>query len=47
VWRENAYSGGITASDKPSTRRTAFERASTRLIADGHVGQFQAWMWLP
>jgi hypothetical protein len=47
VWRTYAIEGGISTSDKPNSRRVAFQRASERLIEAGLVGFHGEIVWLP
>jgi hypothetical protein len=37
---------GISTSDKPNARRMAFDRATQALIAAGHVGMSDPYVWI-
>ncbi len=44
-WRENAYRRGISTSEEPRARQTAFKRASEQLIGEGRVGVWDDYSW--
>jgi KaiC/GvpD/RAD55 family RecA-like ATPase len=46
LWREYCYAGQISGSDKPDARQKAFRRAGEALVGTGHVGKWQAWVWI-
>jgi hypothetical protein len=46
LWREYCYAGQITGSNKPDARQKAFKRAAEALVASGHVGKWQTWVWI-
>jgi hypothetical protein len=45
-WRSSCYAGQISDSDKPDACRRAFGRAAKALVAAGHVGKWQTWVWI-
>ena len=47
IWREYAYSMGISASDEPRAKQTAFRRGSEALIASKTVAVWEPHVWLP
>jgi KaiC/GvpD/RAD55 family RecA-like ATPase len=46
LWRKYCYAGQITNSNKPDARQKAFKRAAETLVAAGHVGKWQSWVWI-
>jgi hypothetical protein len=46
LWRQYAYAGSVTGSDKPDAKRKAFDRAVTKLQSLGLVGVWEEWAWL-
>jgi len=46
LWRQYAYDGSVTGSDKPETKRKAFDRAVTKLQENGLVGVWGKLAWL-
>jgi hypothetical protein len=46
VWRDYAYRMGISASQEPRAKQTAFKRASELLIRDGFVAEWDPYVWL-
>jgi hypothetical protein len=44
-WRAYAYRRGVSASDEPRARQTAFKRASEHLIGGGHVCVWDEHVW--
>jgi hypothetical protein len=46
VWRQHAYSRGISASDDASAKRKAFARAAEHLALVGKIGIYDDKAWL-
>jgi hypothetical protein len=46
TWRQYCYSGGISKGEQEAKRK-AFTHAAEVLIADGRVGTWNEWVWLP
>jgi hypothetical protein len=46
LWRQYAYEGSVTGSDKPDAKRKAFDRAVTKLQSIGLVGVWGKFAWL-
>jgi hypothetical protein len=46
LWRQYAYEGSVTGSDKPDAKRKAFDRAVTKLQSMGLVGVWGSFAWL-
>jgi hypothetical protein len=46
LWREYCYQGAVSDSDKPGSRRTAFNRAAKALLAAGRVGKWGDHIWI-
>lgn len=44
-WRDYAYRMGISASDEPRARQTAFKRATEHLISERQVGFWSDHVW--
>jgi hypothetical protein len=45
LWRKYAYQRGISASDEPRAKQTAFKRASEYLIGAGEVVVWEPYVW--
>ena len=46
IWRSYCDKGGVSNSDKPDTKRKAFERASMKLQEAEIIGVWDEWVWL-
>lgn len=44
-WREYAYRMAVSSSEEPRARQKAFKAATEALIAAGHVGAWNPWVW--
>jgi hypothetical protein len=45
LWRKYCQKGFILESDNDATFRSAFHRASKRLIDNGQIGKWGDWVW--
>lgn len=46
-WREAAYAAGVSDSDKPDTRKKAFQRCRSELVSAGKVSCLEGRFWVP
>jgi hypothetical protein len=46
LWRDYCYHGAISDSDKPGSKRTAFNRSAKALIAARRVGKWGESVWI-
>jgi hypothetical protein len=47
MWKTTAYQLGISSAEGDDAKRKAFDRAHERLLADGLIGSWTDYRWLP
>jgi len=45
LWRQCCYAGQIAPAETDAAREKALQRAAKTLVANGHVGKWQNWVW--
>ena len=47
LWRQYCYRGGISTGSTQDAKRAAFTRAAEVLLAEGRIGKWDEWVWIP